>query len=80
MNTTDVSYYCDLEDHILTYQIVAIATRVSLIAADIIVIIVTWRKIFRHTQEAQGVAAESNVSDVLLRDGELVPAYAARFS
>ena len=43
-------------------------SRLSLIAADLIVVVVTWRKTFRHCREAAKIGLRS-VSSVLLRDG-----------
>lgn len=47
---------------------VSIATHISLIVADIIVLSVTWRHTFQHTREAWQTTSELQISDVVLRD------------
>ena len=48
---------------------VAISTRISLIVADIMVIVVTWIRSFRLMRETSR-AGTSSVSSALLRDGQ----------
>lgn len=50
---------------------VSIASRVSLIAADFGVLVVTWSKTFRQTREASHIGATVGLSRVILRDGAL---------
>ncbi|EKM53955.1 uncharacterized protein PHACADRAFT_196390 [Phanerochaete carnosa HHB-10118-sp] len=47
-------------------------TRCSLIAADIIVLVLTWIKSFEHFKEMRQLNLGLSVSAVLLRDGKLI--------
>lgn len=51
---------------------VSLASRLSLIAADIIVLAITWIKTFRHVEEASQLGVSVSVSATLLRDGEIL--------
>ena len=57
----------------LTRSLVTIASRTCLIAADLLVLCVTWRATYRATQmaRASGDGGKRTFSGTLLRDGEL---------
>ena len=44
--------------------------RLSTVAADIIVLIVTWMATFKHTRDAIRVGTSAKLSKTLLRDGK----------
>ncbi|THH00331.1 hypothetical protein EW026_g2163 [Hermanssonia centrifuga] len=46
-----------------------IGTRIPVIIADILVLVLTWRKTFRHRMEAIRVGVRAPLSALLLRDG-----------
>lgn len=48
---------------------VALATRLPLIVAELIVVVATWVRTFRHTKEASQLGANMSLSATLLRDG-----------
>lgn len=52
-----------------TAEEVALSTRLSLIAADLTVLIVTWFKTYRHVKQASLLEIHVGVSVTLLRDG-----------
>lgn len=54
-------------------MIVTIATRVTAIIADIIVLAVTWRKTVGIVRRASRLEIRAPLSEVLIRDGESVP-------
>ena len=56
----------------VTRSLVTIASRTCLIAADLLVLCVTWRATYRATQmaRASGNGAKRTFSGTLLRDGE----------
>lgn len=56
----------------LSHLLVAIISRVTLITADVIVIVVTWIKTARQTREAALLGVGVGVSATLLRDGKYV--------
>ena len=45
--------------------------RASLVVADVIVIIVSWMKTFRHVKEVSRLRLLTHIGTMLLRDGKL---------
>ncbi|GBE88878.1 hypothetical protein SCP_1402860 [Sparassis crispa] len=52
-------------------KILVIVTRTSLIAADLVVLFVTWSSTYRIKREADRVNMEASLSTLLLRDGTI---------
>ena len=51
---------------------VTYVTRGSMVAADLIVLVLTWIKTFRNWNEARRLNVELSVSTCLLRDGKFL--------
>ena len=58
------------DDNNHTNLLVAYVTRSSLVAADLIVLVLTWTKTFGSWKEARRLNVELSVSTCLLRDGK----------
>ncbi|KAJ3559716.1 hypothetical protein NM688_g167 [Phlebia brevispora] len=56
---------------VLTHLTVALAATLSSIAADVIAIVITWIKIYRHVREASSTGADVSFGAVLLRYGSM---------
>ncbi len=59
-------------------EAVALSTRLSLITADLTVLIATWIKTYRHVKQASSLEIRVGISATLLRDGAyfmIVPHY-----
>ena len=48
---------------------VVLCTRLSLIIADLLVIVLTWVKTYRHVRQASSLQMRVGISATLLRDG-----------
>lgn len=48
---------------------VSLVTRLSVILAEILVVVLTWVKTFRHTRAAALLQINVTVTSILLRDG-----------
>lgn len=53
----------------LLYCLVALATRISTIVSDVMVLLVTWYKTVRDYREAHKAGVEAPLVKLLLRDG-----------
>ena len=49
---------------------VAVVQRVSVIVADAIVVVITWKKTFIHSREASKLGVRADLSATLLCDGK----------
>lgn len=49
----------------------ALATRVALVVADLVVVVVTWAKQYRQAREVSALGMHVGPSTILLRDGKL---------
>ncbi|KAJ3556220.1 hypothetical protein NM688_g2149 [Phlebia brevispora] len=60
-----------LHNNLLICSRLPLGTRIPLIAADAIVIVVTWIKTVRHAKHASFLQMSISLSEILLRDGSL---------
>lgn len=51
---------------------VELFTRLSLIAADVVVLAATWIRTYRHIREASRLSLRVNLSEIFLVDGEFM--------
>lgn len=54
---------------IMITHVVLIFTRSSVIASDVLVLVLTWVKSFTHWRQMRRLKLGSSISSVLLRDG-----------
>lgn len=52
------------------YSVVTIATRLCVIAADVLLLVVTWRKTYATKRDADRYGIETPFATMLLRDGK----------
>ena len=55
---------------ILTSFVVHLTTRISLIAMDFLVLVLTWVKTFSQWRESRRVGISRSITESLLRDGK----------
>lgn len=53
-------------------MLVTLAMRLAVIAADVIVVTITWIRTFHHVKEASRIGVSVRISAILLRDGESI--------
>lgn len=55
--------------------IVAVSTRLAVIIADIIVLVVTWTSTFATVKQASSAGVKASVSRIILQDGTYLISY-----
>ncbi|EKM57575.1 uncharacterized protein PHACADRAFT_192722 [Phanerochaete carnosa HHB-10118-sp] len=63
--------YSDEVDHICTFSLLLLFTRIPLIVADVLILILTWMKTHRQYREAKLLNIKSPLATCLIRDGTI---------